>query len=63
MIEEGKKDAPVIESALNEKWFEQFGHSDSETKAGNNFEGFELDEVWVINIAWCDGMIQYYYFV
>ncbi len=45
MIEEGKKDAPVIESALNEKWFEQFGHSDSETKAGNNFEGFELDEV------------------
>ncbi len=45
MIEQEKEDAPVVECALNDKWLEQFGHSDSETKAGNNFEGFELDKV------------------
>ena len=45
MIEDEKEDVPVVESALKDKWFEQFGHSDSETKAENNFEGFELDEV------------------
>ena len=53
----------VIDEQLNDDWLKLFGEDDSKFK-GNDFEGFELDEMWVDHntCMYIVTIINYYYY-